>query len=312
VRSMDIKLGPVGSGAFAPNALVTCDYVDTRLAGSSRKFDCRVGEDDVVKVRYGTDNGEVYGSVLGSRLLWALGFGADRVYPVRVSCRGCSTDPWTRHERAAGEQLFDPAVIERKPIGREMNAEPEGWAWPELALVDEAQGGAPLAQRDALTLLAVFMQHTDSKAEQQRLLCLSAETPRDGVCDKPFLMVHDIGLTFGHANYSNWTDTGSVNLAEWMDTPVWRDAKKCVGHLSKSRTGTLNNPKIHEAGRAFLADLLVQLSDEQLHDLFEVARVNVRSRKPNSHRAARPGTVDEWVSVFKHKRDEIAMNHCPA
>ena len=96
VSAMALRAGPQGKGAFPPNALVTCDYVEAKLSGSSRKFDCAIGEDDVVKVRYGSENWEVEGAVLASRLLWALGFGADRVYPVRVLCRGCSPDPWTK------------------------------------------------------------------------------------------------------------------------------------------------------------------------------------------------------------------------
>lgn len=292
---------------------MTCDYVETVPSGSSRKFDCRIGEDDVVKVRYGAENGEVQGSVLASRLLWALGFGADRVYPVRVVCRGCSSDPFAKRERASAARVFEPAVIERKPEGREMNAEKQsGWAWPELALVDEAQGGAPKAQRDALTLLAVLIQHTDNKAEQQRLLCLPGGLTGDGVCDKPFLALHDVGLTFGHANFANRTDTGSVNFLDWARTPIWRDAKACTGHLSRSNTGTLEDPPIHEAGRAFLADLLVQLRDGQLHDLFDVSRVEWRSRQPNNPDVLPGASVDEWVTVFKRKRDEIVASRCPA
>jgi len=62
------------------------------------------------------------------------------------------------------------------------------------------------------------------------------------------------------------TATGSVNFAEWSTTPIWRDAKACIGHMSQSYTGTLGNPRIREAGRQFLADLLVQLTDHHLTD----------------------------------------------
>ena len=48
-------------------------------------------------------------------------------------------------------------------------------------------------------------------------------------------------------------------------------------------TGTLGDPAISEAGRKFLADLLVQLTDQQVRDLFEVARVD---RRVNSDGAA--------------------------
>jgi hypothetical protein len=313
VASMDLRAGPQGPGAFPPDALVTCDYVDHKLEGSSRKFSCAIDEDDVAKVRYGAANGEVQGSVLASRLLWALGFGADRVYPVRVRCRGCSSDPWTNPSKSHGEETFDRAVIERKPLGHEVKAEKDsGWAWTELDLVDESAGGATKAERDGLTLLAVLMQHTDSKPEQQRLLCLPKGMAADGTCEKPFLIVHDVGLTFGHANYSNGNDESSVNFEAWSKTPVWRDAEKCVGHISRSHTGTLADPKIGEAGRAFLAGLLQQLTDAQLRDLFAVAGVEGRSRNPGGAVATGGASVDEWIAAFKQKREQIVAVHCPS
>ncbi len=311
VPEMDLRAGPQGPDAFQPDEMVTCDYVDKKLPGTSQKFDCAIREGDVVKVRYGQQNGKVEGSVLASRLLWALGFGADRLYPVRVTCRGCSADPWTQHGRVPGQQVFDPATIERKPKGHEMKSENKGgWAWPELDLVDEHEGGAPREQRDALKLLAVFLQHTDNKPEQERLLCLPKGRTDDGGCNEPFMMLHDVGLTFGQANLFNRTSVGSVNFDQWSKTPMWRDAKTCVGHMSQSQTGTLGDPTISEGGRKFLADLLVQLTDRQLRDLFEVARVDRRSRRPDS--AEPPATVDEWVLAFKHKRDEIVNKRCPS
>jgi hypothetical protein len=264
----------------------------------------------VIKVRYGANNGEVEGQVLATRLLWALGFAADRVYPVRVTCRGCSADPWTNRGSRNEVHEFDPAVIERKPFGHEMWEDDDkrsGWSWSELNLVDASQGGAPREQRDGLKLLAVLMQHTDTKSEQQRLLCISDQLTAAGECEQPFLLLHDVGLTFGHANTFNHNSSGSVNLDAWSRTPVWRDAANCVGHLSKSHTGTLGDPRISEAGRKFLADLLVQLTDRQLRDLFEVARVDRRTDSSGNVSAA---PVAEWVSVFDRKRSEIVTNHC--
>jgi len=296
IPSLDLRVGPGGRGEFPPNAIVTCDYVEGKLHGSNRKFACAIGPDDVAKVRYGSRNREVQGAVIATRLLWALGFGADRVYPVQVRCNGCSADPWHHPERSKGEHLFAPAVIERHLDGQELEDESgkTGWSWRELDLVDERVGGATVAQRDALKLLAAFMQHTDSKREQQRLLCLPGGL-RDGQCEKPFLMVHDVGLTFGRANTFNSADTASVDLDKWAATPVWKDEEVCVARLSKSLTGTLESPRISEAGRQFLADLLMQLSDRQLQDLFEVAGVN---------------RTAEWVEAFKRKRGEIAVARC--
>jgi hypothetical protein len=307
---LDLRTGPPGPGAFQPDEVVACDYVDATMHGASRKFKCAITPDDVVKVRYGRHNGEVQGSLMATRLLWALGFRADRVYAVRVRCRGCSSDPWHQHGRASGSHDFDPAVIERPPPGHEMriDGKKSGWAWPELDLVEETAGGAPRYQRDALKLLAVLMQHTDNKSSQQRLLCLPGGLTADGRCEKPFMMLHDVGLTFGHANRWNHDSTGSVNFQEWVDTPIWKDGSSCVGDLSKSHTGTLGDPRITEAGRKFLADLLLQLSNRQLHDLFEAAGVERRTTKSGGVKSQ--PNVEDWVAAFMHKRNEIVTHRC--
>lgn len=309
IASMDLKAGPQGHGVFQPNETVTCDYVDRKMTGKSPKFTCAITKDDEVKVKYGAGNGEVYGEVAATRLLWALGFGADRMYPVRVVCRGCSPDPHQDHRGGRGEVVFDPAAIERKMHGHAIETrEDEGWGWSELDLVDEAAGGAPRAHRDALKLLAVVMQHTDNKPIQQRLMCVTDPAPKEGeACAQPFMMINDLGLTFGTANTFNRGSVGSVNFDKWAHTAVWKDTTGCVGNLPKSMTGTLDNPVIREDGRKFLADLLVQLSDAQLHDLFDVSRFPNRSQSAGAKHGL---TVEEWVDAFKRKRDEVVSRSC--
>jgi hypothetical protein len=312
VPSMDLRAGPQGEGAFAPGATLTCDRKDEVLRGKSPKFNCELSKGDDVKVKYGASNGEVYGEVAATRLFWALGFGADWMYPVVVVCRGCSADPWHDPRPSPSPVTFDPASVERKLPGKTLESKPaSGWKWPELDLVDESRGGGPRAHRDALKLLAAMLQHTDSKPDQQRLMCLpGAEDEARGTCAKPFMMVNDLGLTFGKANFTNSNQKGSVNFKNWSGVPVWKDPDQCVAHVSRSFTGTLVNPWISEAGRKFLADLLVQLSDEQLRDLFETARFE--RRQPKGERSwPRPASVSEWVEAFKRKRAEIVNVTCP-
>jgi hypothetical protein len=270
VSAMDIKAGPQGPGAFAPNEAVTCDYVDKAMSGGSPKFDCAINAEDEVKVKYGQDNGEVYAEVGATRLLWALGFGADRMYPVHVECHGCPADPFRAPQPRQDLVVFDPAAIERKMTGKTMETAGPGWV-AGARPVSQAAGGAPCAQRDALKLLAVFIQHTDSKPAQQRLVCLAKQVQEDESCPETFMMLDDVGLTFGKAHALNRNSLGSVNYDGWSKTPVWRDADRCVGNLPKSASGTLEFPVVSEEGRKFLAGLLLQLSDAQLHDLFEVA-----------------------------------------
>jgi len=309
VKTRDLKAGPPGEGSFPFRATVHCNYLDKELEGRSPKFACVIGKADEVKVKFGGANGEVYGEVLATRLLWALGFGADRMYPVNVICRGCPAE-FGGIERPGEESRFDPAVIERRMAGTEWPSDGKpGWSWEELDLVDPESSGASRAHRDALKLLAVFLQHTDSKPEQQRILCLGRETASAASCLRPFLMISDVGLTFGRANRTNANSTGSVNLTAWRTTTVWKADPGCVGNLPRSFTGTLDDPDISEEGRRFLANLLEQLSDRQIRDLFEVARVELRLRTPGVVSSGF-ATIDEWVDTFKAKRREIVDRRC--
>jgi hypothetical protein len=227
------------------------------------------------------------------------------MYPVRVICRGC---PQTLGgiARENKESIFDPATIERKLPAREFG---EAWSWKELDAVDEKAGGAPRAHRDALKLLAVFLQHTDTKPQQQRVVCIGEELEaKTGACARPFMMINDMGLTFGRANIFN-VNGKSMHLVEWAATPVWKDAPGCVGNLPRSFTGTLDNPVISEEGRAFLAGLLSQLTDQQIYDLFDVARVTLRTRDPGKARSGF-ATVEEWAEAFKQKRAQIVDRRC--
>jgi hypothetical protein len=140
------------------------------------------------------------------------------------------------------------------------------------------------------------MQHSSNKAINQRIVCLDAPG-----CSHTAMMISDLGKTFGRANALNNDRVAAVNFKEWSTQPIWDGPSSCIGDLSKSLSGTMGHPHIGEAGRKFLADLLNQLTDAQLHDLFEVSRFT--ERDPTA-------TVDDWVNAFKHKRSEIASRHC--
>jgi hypothetical protein len=313
IPSADLKAGPDASGAFAPNAWVSCEYKEMRLGGHSAKFACETSPGHEVKVKYGPRNAEVFGEVLSTRLFWVLGFPVDRMDPVRVRCRGCPGDPSDGPAIVGAVVEFNPAAIERKLPGRAMETKPDsGWSWSELEEIGPEAAKGARAQRDALKLLAAFVQHTDNKAANQRLFCpQAAEVGRTG-CRRPVLMVSDLGLTFGHAGLLN-KNADSVSLDTWTQVPVWKDRARCVAQLKGSFTGSFSSPTIGEAGRAFLAGLLAQLSDAQLRDLFEAARVRRRSSDPSSDpgKDAPPARVDEWVTAFKLKRAQIVDQRCP-
>ena len=250
-------------------------------------------------------------------LLWALGFGADREYPVHVICRKCPAALAPETEVLGGNRVFNFAAIERKMDGWDMvGPMGEGWSWPELDLVKPEEGGASRAERDALKLMAVILQHTDSKAGQQRLVCLDKEAKPSKAerstglrpCDRPFMMINDLGNTFGAANQYNRPGL-SVDLERWAKTPVWKDARGCVANMHRSVTGTLEDPPISEEGRAFLASLLTQLSDAQMRALFDVARFPDRTidGKPGATGAS----VAAWAAALRDKIDQVAQRSCP-
>jgi hypothetical protein len=309
IPSVDFKAGPDVKGAFASNQWVTCEYKEKEIGGHSPKFLCETSPGKAVKVKFGSRNAEVFGAVLSTRLFWALGFVANQMYPVRVRCQGCPQDPRAGPEELGAVVEFDPAAIERRLPGRIMETKLDsGWSWSELEDIGpEAPRGAR-AQRDALKLLAAFVQHTDNKAANQVLLCPKGQEAGRTGCRRPVLMVSDLGLTFGNAGMLNKNED-SVKLASWPQVPVWKEGAPCVARLKGSLTGSLSDPEIHEAGRAFLAGLLAQLTDAQLKDLFETARVKQRSSDPGKD--SPPGSVDEWVTAFKLKRAQIVDRHCP-
>jgi hypothetical protein len=122
--SLDLIKGPVLPASQRIPAQVTCTFFFPAkpLTGMTPKFPCNLGKNDVVKVKYGEKNGEVYAEVAASRLLWALGFQADVMYPTHVTCLNCPADPFA----ASGADwqhcspsevktvVYDPAVIERE------------------------------------------------------------------------------------------------------------------------------------------------------------------------------------------------------
>jgi len=312
-RSLNLAVGPPLTPAQRIGAELTCGFVfpEKALTGNTPKFLCEARPEDVVKVKYGEKNGEVYAEIAASRLFWALGFKADRMYPARVTCQGCPPDPFAASKTdwqmgkpgVVGRHVFDPAAVERPLLGSAIEVQGfEGWAWPELDKVSPRAGGAPRAHVDALKLLAVFVQHSDTKPEQQDLICAPGGVKRDRsgneTCTLPWLVVRDLGTTFGKATALN---NSKMNFDDWSGARIWREGAPCVGDLSRSLTGSLENPRISEAGRQFLASRLLLLADQQIRDLFRAAMAERRG-----------GTVDDWVRVFKRKRDEIVTARCAA
>ena len=67
------------------------------MGGNTPKFLCATTTSETIRLKY-TDgsksgNREVFAAVAASRLLWALGFKTDPIYPVLIDCQDCPEDP---------------------------------------------------------------------------------------------------------------------------------------------------------------------------------------------------------------------------
>ncbi len=356
--TLDVYNGPAVSGNWA---LVLKDYVHclatpeistqkSSASGRTPKFYCQLmgpdqtgvyaplvkanGTPEKIKVKYiprqldpnGRANEEIYGEVLGTRLLWALGFAADRMFYVREThCHGCTLNPFSdRHQDPTtlkNPRVFSPTAIEKKFSGeavvlqespedmerRDPQAtEPqikEGVSFKELMRnfsTDPTQKYYQYRDRDALRLLAVFMQHKDVKAANHRLVC--PEINPAGKCvGQPIMMIQDIGSSFGVGvkNFSFF----KVDFNRFKSEPVWKDPAKCQGSLTIPFLPDpgMSNPIISESGRKFLAQLLEGFmrgpeGRERVKAIFRAAHIEERGLGE---------TVEMWTDAFIARAETI-------
>lgn len=298
---------------------LSCRFEITEVGGTARKFDCTDDRGNRLRVKYG-GSPEIPSEVASTRLLHALGFGADRVTLVEtLRCHGCPSDPFVvlkavdfthvdeiykKFVNYESHTDFEWAAVERRHEGRTIKGQDlEGWAFFELRSITPEKGGAPRAHVDALRLLAVFLAHWDNKSENQRLVCLSeSDWSPTRPCRRPFAMLQDLGASFGPRK---------VDFDAWQQAPVWKDRQRCLVSMETLPHGgsTFEPIEISEAGRRHLAQLMTQLTDRQLLDLFGGARFDTQKESLLSARVVPAG---EWARVFKEKVRQISEGPaCP-
>lgn len=312
----NVQANPPDPSGLLSEPIVRCRYLPSAARATTPKFDCVLRDGEVVKVKYGWATAEVHTEVAASRLLTALGFGADQMFFLpRVRCYGCPRFPFEMAEvlgplgardavvrRLPNDRFvdFEWVAVERRFAGHEIvgaakaaDDVAKGWAWWELDRVDPS-AGASRAEVDALRLMARFLAHWDNKASNQRLVCLaSPSTGERTTCSRPFALIHDLGATFGPKK---------IDAATWQAAHVWADAGRCRISMRDLPYGggTFPDVEISEAGRALLARQLGALSESQITDLFAAAHFD--TFRGWSLKAT---PVAEWVRVFREKVNEI-------
>jgi hypothetical protein len=347
VAEADIMEGPAQNKhqfQLHYNDKVICDFTTpgSKMGGKTPKFECKITsiesadgkvqtltpdmDEEPVKVKFGGEDNEVFAEIVATRLMWALGYYADSWFPVRVECHNCPENPISG-SGPASTRTYVPANIVRKFSWHKMTEsgkDEQGWSWKEL----DADNGRPTYERDGLKLLAAFMQHSDNKPPQQRLVCHKVNVddktkPPTTTCDKSVMLVQDVGATFGGGGLFTSNNSAKMNLDVWSGKKLWKKAgadgspKQCQAALTKSLTAHdgLSDPTISEEGRQFDAGLMCQLSDHQIEDLFKAARVADMPEYHNGDGSFKScvdeaSVVRQWVAAFKQKREDLAKARC--
>ena len=319
IASADLGANPAIEGGLSAQDVLRCRFVVREAGGTTPKFYCQLPDGRDLKIKYGRNNPELGAEVAATRLLEALGFGADRVLVVeRVRCAGCPTFPFQAlgcYERVGLQAAcfpggidedriveFDVAVVEQKLEGRVIESfEDQGWAWYELDRIDPARGGSTRAEVDAFRLMAIFLAHWDNKSTNQRLICPTGFDNPDGTCLQPLAIMQDVGATFGPLK---------IDLHHWRTGRIWKDGATCTVSMEHLpwQGATFPERQISEGGRQLLLGLLDQVRDDQLRALFEGSRVPSFDQVSGDARR-----VESWVEAFRDRVEQIRQGGpCPS
>jgi hypothetical protein len=302
------------SGLAAPITCVANKDL-TKGAGTTPKFHCSVAgvvDEDGQLIRYKVKphfkgqsrekrNGEIYGEFLSSRFSKALGFFADDEWVADVTCNDCEKSltsgfqgaSWTPFQPAAGIELALGNGIDVKCNHKDAAA-------IAGSLQKLLESGANRAEIDAFKLWLAFIDHGDTKTDNQKFACLDSEKNDDGTrtC-KPgqaVFYVSDMGSTFGYSSSSE----SKARLERWRG----KDPIKVSGGRCTTTAKSVGDASISEAGRQLLADGLQKLLDAEKSDgtitrVFRASRNQERDQSPEA-----------WTAEFERKARTIIDARC--
>jgi hypothetical protein len=279
-------------------------------------------------------------------------------------------------ERAVREHVS--AVVEVKHLSIPIETfYHEGWSFnrsprdperqAEIRIVDGANSEL-VEQRQELALLAAFIAHADNKAEQQRFICVDkdkieaedddCDAPADPrsrdcrpgtdrrftSCDKPMLMLQDLGFTMGFGAKVVGTGPdgrllfdgspqarayGTADAQGFGDAPLFKDQASCTTTVNEWATGVEIEERISEKARASLSAKLERLANDEgdLTGLFRAARLHLKALHVRGepfpafgHQAApadllggelEAQLIEGFKSAFRARVAKLASLRCP-
>ncbi|HWT03149.1 MAG TPA: hypothetical protein VN256_23055 [Pyrinomonadaceae bacterium] len=284
-------------------------------AGTTPKFHCSVQgvvDEDGELIRYKVKphfkgqardkrNGEVYGEFLSSRFSRALGFFADDNWVADVTCNDCEKS-LTRGFQGASWTPFQPAAGIELSLGKglDANCDDKDAAGIAPALQKLAQSGARRAEIDAFKLWLAFIDHGDTKTDNQKFACLKWTKNADNTltCEpgQAVFYVSDMGSTWGHSSSSE----SKARLKGWSG----KDPIKVSGGRCTTTAKSVGDASVGEEGRKLLADGLQRLLDAEKSNGL-ITRVFRASRN-----SERDQPAEAWTAEFVRKARLIIDTRC--
>jgi hypothetical protein len=302
------------AGLAAPiNCVANKDL--TKGAGTTPKFHCSVpgvvdGDGELIRYKVKPHfkgqarekrNGEIYGEFLSSRFSKALGFFADDEWVADVTCPDCEKS-LTSSFQGTKFTPFQPAAGIELSLGKgiDVNCDSKDAGAIAGSLQKLQQNGAPRAEVDAFKLWLAFIDHGDTKTDNQKFTCLDSEKNADGTrtC-KPGQAVYyvsDMGSTWGYSSSSE----NKARLKGWSG----KDPIKVSGGRCTTTAKSVGDAGISEEGRKLLADGLQRLLDAETSNgtitkVFRASRNQERDQSPEA-----------WTAEFVRKARTIIDARC--
>jgi len=192
-------------------------------------------------------NAEVFTEVAANRLLWMLRLYSDTTNPVKVECKGCPEDPWfdyykqkkSYHDRDT-TRVFAFAIVEEKLPGAQFKHRTkkgevytEGFKFKDFLKDSDARSQTENHARFLLASVHGLLYSTDSKAGNQKLICIRNQSKKEikaKGCKKIVAFTKDLGFSFGghditdiktsKTNYEYWKNHTLINSECVIDTHI--------------------------------------------------------------------------------------------
>jgi hypothetical protein len=308
---------PAGENGLTSPIKCVANKDNTPGSGTTPKFHCSiegVTDKDGELIRYKVKphfkgqspekrNGEIYGEFLSSRFSRALGFFADDEWVADVTCPDCEKSLTGKFQSGAAWNPFQPAAGVELNIGNgiDVGCDSKDSSKISSAIDKLIIAQQPLAEIDAFKLWLAFIDHGDTKTDNQKYTCLETVKNADGTLScapgQAVFYVSDMGSTFGHSTASE----SKARLEKWRgkDPIKVNDKGRCT-----STAKDAGDPAITEAGRELLSEQLQRLLDAERSN-GTITKVFRASR--NAERDAPP---EAWTAEFIRKANTIINARC--